>query len=105
MKEENKIEHLDNIQQEINQKEQKAKRQRKRRNRKIAGLFAITGITAVVLIVGTYAWFIGTGSIKTSEFEIGVSTEKSLFLSLDGENWTENHWLFCGKTEDFLLRI
>lgn len=90
MKEENKIEHLDDMQQEIIQKEKKEKRQRKRRNRKIAGLFAITGITAVVLIVGTYAWFIGTGSIKTSEFEIGVSTEKSLFLSLDGNSWTEN---------------
>jgi len=90
MKEENKFEHEENLQEEIIQKEIKEKRQRKRKNRKIAGLFAITGITAVVLIVGTYAWFIGTGSIKTSEFEIGVSTEKSLFLSLDGENWSEN---------------
>lgn len=63
---------------------------KRRQRRKLGWLFAITGITAVVLIVETYAWFIGTGSINTSEFEIGVSTEKSLFLSLDGEHWSEN---------------
>ena len=70
--------------------ENKKKNSRKRQRRKLAGLFALTGITALVLIVETYAWFIGTGSIQTSEFQIGVSTEKSLFLSLDGENWSEN---------------
>ena len=65
----------------------KKKANKKRQKRKLGWLFTLTGITALVLIVETYAWFIGTGSINTSEFEIGVSTEESLFLSLDGEHW------------------
>jgi len=73
------------------QEEKLKKNQKKKRKRtKTALLFALTGITAVVLIVESYAWFIGTGSITTTDFEIGVSTEKSLFLSLDGKTWTEN---------------
>ena len=85
------MENKENLQQDvltaaINKKKNSRKRQRK----KLAWLFTLTGITALVLVVETYAWFIGTGDIQTSEFQIGVSTEKSLFLSLDGENWSEN---------------
>ena len=65
----------------------KTKNNKKRQKRKLGWLFTLTGVTALVLIVETYAWFIGTGSINTSEFEIGVSTEESLFLSLDGSHW------------------
>lgn len=75
---------------EIVMKKHNKKDNKKRQKRKLAWLLGLTGITAIVLIVETYAWFIGTGSIYTSEFEIGVSTEKSLFLSLDGDNWSEN---------------
>lgn len=85
------MERENNIEQEIiTTNREKKKNSRKRQQRKLAWLFTLTGITAIVLIVETYAWFIGTGSIQTSEFQIGVSTEKSLFLSLDGENWSEN---------------
>ena len=79
-----------NIQQDTLTTINKKKNSRRRQRRKLAWLFTLTGITAVVLIVETYAWFIGTGSIQTSEFQIGVSTEKSLFLSLDGDKWSEN---------------
>jgi len=78
------------LNEEVVVKKSDKKTNKKRQKRKLAWLFALTGVTAIVLIVETYAWFIGTGSIYTSEFEIGVSTEKSLFLSLDGENWSEN---------------
>ena len=84
------MENENNIQQGTLTTINKKKNSRKRQRRKLAWLFTLTGITAVVLIVETYAWFIGTGSIQTSEFQIGVSTEKSLFLSLDGERWSEN---------------
>ena len=84
------MENENNIQQDTLTTINKKKNSRKRQRRKLAWLFTLTGITAVVLIVETYAWFIGTGSIQTSEFQIGVSTEKSLFLSLDGERWSEN---------------
>lgn len=61
----------------------------KRKARKIALLFFLTGITTILLIVETYAWFIGTASVKTSEFQIGVSSGDSLMLSLDGDSWDD----------------
>ena len=61
----------------------------KRKVRKIALLFFLTGITTILLIVETYAWFIGTSSVKTSEFQIGVSSGDSLMLSLDGDTWSD----------------
>lgn len=70
-----------------NQTTLKKKRNNKRKARKIALLFMLTGITAVLLIVETYAWFIGTASVETNTFEIGVETGDALELSLDGANW------------------
>ena len=71
-----------------NQTTLKKKRNNKRKARKIALLFLLTGITAVLLIVETYAWFIGTASVETNTFEIGVESGDSLELSLDGTNWS-----------------
>lgn len=59
----------------------------KRKTRKIALLFLLTGITAVLLVVETYAWFIGLTTIKVEDFQIGVSTDDSFKMSLDGEDW------------------
>lgn len=64
------------------------KKRNKRLTRKIAFLFIISSFTAIVLIVETYAWFIGTGKVKTSSFSIDVSTEENLMLSLNGADWT-----------------
>ena len=71
----------------------------KRKARKIALLFFLTGITTILLIVETYAWFIGTVSVKTSEFQLGVSSGDSLMLSLDGDSWDDELTL----TEDAIL--
>lgn len=62
---------------------------KRRKNRKIAWLFSLTGITAIILIVETYAWFIGTGSVYANEFQIGVSAGENLLLSLDGATWDD----------------
>lgn len=64
------------------------KKRSKRLTRKIAFLFMISSFTAIVLIVETYAWFVGTGKVKTSSFTIDVSTEENLMLSLNGTDWT-----------------
>lgn len=64
-------------------------KQKKRKTRKLANLFFITGVTAIVLIVGTYAWFIGTGTVSVSEFSVNVSSGENLLMSLDGATWTE----------------
>lgn len=66
------------------------KKNQKRKTRKIAMLFSVTGITALVLVVETYAWFVGTSIVKTSDFEINVSTGDKLALSLDGTTWEED---------------
>lgn len=64
-------------------------KRKRRKNRKIALLFSLTGITAIILIVETYAWFIGTGSVYANEFQIGVSAGENLLLSLDGSSWDD----------------
>ncbi len=46
-------------------------------------------LLAVVLTVGTYAWFIGMQTVNVSTFEVNVATVEDLALSLDG---TENSW-------------
>lgn len=62
---------------------------KKRRNKKIFGLFVMTGITMIVLIVETYAWFIGTGTSSVNSFSIAVSAGENLELSIDGKTWSE----------------
>ena len=61
----------------------------KRKTKKIALLFFLTGITAILLIVETYAWFVGTTTIKTSNFEISVSSGDSFLMSLNGSDWSD----------------
>lgn len=73
---------------ENNEMTLKKKQRNKRKTRKIALLFFLTGITAILLIVETYAWFVGTATIKTSSFTIGVSSGDAFEMSLNGEDWT-----------------
>jgi len=60
----------------------------KRKTRKIALLFLLTGITAVLLVVETYAWFVGLTTIAVQDFEIGVSSEVDFEMSLNGKDWS-----------------
>ena len=55
--------------------------------RKIRKLIITCTLSAVVLIVSTYTWFIGMQTVNVSPFEIEVATTEGLFLSMDGENW------------------
>lgn len=58
-----------------------------RRKRKAEKIIFAIGITAVVFVVATYAWFIGTTEITVSSFELSVESGDGLLLSLDGEKW------------------
>lgn len=60
----------------------------KRKIKKMMFLLFIIFITTIALIVGTYAWFIGTGSASVNEFEISVKTADGIELSLDANTWT-----------------
>lgn len=57
----------------------------KRRVKK--GIFLI-GLTALVLIVSTYAWFVGLTNVTVNEFELNVEATQGLSLSLDGSTFT-----------------
>ena len=46
-------------------------------------------LLAIVLTVGTYAWFIGMQTVSVEAFEVKIATVEDLALSLDG---TENSW-------------
>ena len=65
-----------------------AKKNNKRDNRRLKKLIAICVICAVVLVVSTYAWFIGMKTVSVNEFEIEIATTEGLFLSMDGQKWS-----------------
>lgn len=62
----------------------------KRRRRKTEKLIFAIGLTSIIFVVATYAWFIGTTQIYVNEFEIGVKSGDGLTLSLDGTNFTNS---------------
>lgn len=61
-----------------------------KKSRKIKKLILACTLSAVVLIVSTYTWFIGIQTVKVNPFEINIATTEGLFLSMDGENWVYN---------------
>lgn len=62
----------------------------KRRRRKTEKLIFAIGLTSIIFVVATYAWFIGTTQITVNEFEIGVKSGDGLTLSLDGVSFTNS---------------
>ena len=62
----------------------------KRRRRKTEKLIFAIGLTSIIFVVATYAWFIGTTQIYVNEFEIGVKSGDGLTLSLDGTSFTND---------------
>jgi len=56
--------------------------------RKIRKLIITCTLSAVVLIVSTYTWFIGLQTVHVKPFEIEIAATEGLYLSLDGENWS-----------------
>ena len=47
-------------------------------------------LLAVVLTVGTYAWFIGMQTVSVEAFEVKIAAVDDLSLSLDGVTWSPN---------------
>ncbi len=63
------------------------KKNRKRNILKSKKILFAMGITLIVLIVATYAWFIGITKVTVDPFEVNVMTTEGLQISLDGEHW------------------
>ena len=60
-----------------------------KKQRKIFLLFIAILITGTILVIETYAWFIGTSTVQTNEFNITVSSTIGLELSIDAD---PDHW-------------
>jgi len=69
-----------------------------KKSRKIKKLILTCALSAVVLIVSTYTWFIGIQTVRVSPFEIEIATTEGLFLSMDGETWVYNLDVNTAKT-------
>ena len=63
------------------------KKNQKKKQRKIFILFFSISLTIFILLVGTYAWFIGMSTVLTGDINVTISSTVGLELSLDGVNW------------------
>ena len=61
-----------------------------KKNRKIRSLILICVLSALLLTVGTYAWFIGMQTVKVNSFEVEIAAVDGLMLSMDGVTWSTN---------------
>jgi len=59
----------------------------KQNKKRLRNLIAIFSLTAVVLSVSTYAWFIGMRTVNVSSFDVEIASTDSLMLSLNGSTW------------------
>ena len=57
---------------------------------KVRNLALMCCLFGVMLIVGTYAWFIGMQSVSVSQFDVKVAAAEGLELSMDGETWYDS---------------
>ncbi len=62
-------------------------KQKKKNMQRSKKFVVILSLTAVILTVSTYAWFVGLQIVSVSSFDVRIAATDSLLLSLDGENW------------------
>jgi hypothetical protein len=63
--------------------------QDKNRTRRLRNIITLFSLTAIILSVSTYAWFVGLQTVNVTAFEVKIATAESLLLSLDGETWSD----------------
>lgn len=78
-----------------------------KKNRRIRSLILICVLSALLLTVGTYAWFIGMQTVKVNSFEVEIATVDGLMLSMDGKTWTTtldayNATAYANNANEFL---
>ena len=59
----------------------------KRQAKRIRNLVVLTTLTAVILSVSTFAWFVGMRTVNVSSFDIEIASTDSLLLSLNGKDF------------------
>lgn len=70
---------------------------KRKRKKKIVGrkvnkklLLFVTFLTTILLIISSYAWLSASLDVKIKFFDLKVSTDNGLFISLDGVNFSDN---------------
>ena len=61
----------------------------KRHARRVKRLALICTMCTIILVVSTYAWFIGMKTVNVSSFEVEIAATDGLSLSLNGQYWDE----------------
>jgi hypothetical protein len=64
-------------------------KQNVRRKKRVRNLVAICSLTAIILSVSTYAWFIGMRTVNVTSFDVQIKSTESLALSIDGVHWDQ----------------
>lgn len=62
----------------------------KANKRRVKKGILLIGLTAIVLIVSTYAWFVGLTNVAVNSFELNVEATTGLSLSLDAATWSSS---------------
>ncbi len=65
------------------------KQNTRRRTKRVKNLMVVSTLTAVLLAISTYAWFIGMRTVHVEAFEVEIAATESLLLSFDGERFEE----------------
>lgn len=61
----------------------------KKHAKRIKKLALICTLCTIILVVSTYAWFIGMKTVNVSSFDVEIAATDGLSLSLDGQTWAE----------------
>ena len=61
----------------------------RRHARRIKRLALICTLCTVILVVSTYAWFVGMKTVNVSTFDVQIAATDGLSLSVDGKTWSE----------------
>ena len=64
-------------------------KQNKMRTRRVKNLMVVCTLSAMLLAISTYAWFIGLRTVHVSAFEVEIASTESLLLSLDGKKFED----------------
>ncbi len=64
-------------------------RRTKMRMQRVRNLIVVSTLSAVLLSISTYAWFVGMRTVNVSSFDVEIATAEGLALSLDGVTWAD----------------
>ena len=59
----------------------------KQHRTRVRNLVVALTLTAIMLSVSTFAWFIGMRTVGVTSFDVEIAVTEDLRLSLNGEDW------------------